>query len=353
MPSDTPTINERTATRLILIGICLAALAVLIWRVSDILVVAFGGVVLAAMLRALAMPLARRTGWRDRWCVLAVVAALFIVFCALGWLFGQQATSQAHELGQQLPAAVRKVIGVVQQHSAGKRIVTSIRESLGSSKTLANVGVAAGAVASAAIDLILVIFLSIYFAIDPELYRNGVLRLLPPPHRRRVGRALDDAGQALQRWLLGQVIAMATVGTLVGIGLALVGVPLAFALGVVAALLEFVPVVGPILFSIPGLLLAFAKGPETVLYALMVYLVVQQVEGNVIIPLLQRWAAELPPVVGLLAIVAVGLLLGLPGVVFATPMAVVVMRLVQHLYVEDTLENGRAQAEPNSRAMAK
>jgi predicted PurR-regulated permease PerM len=113
---------------------------------------------------------------------------------------------------------------------------------------------------------------------------------------------------------------------------------------VLAAVLEFVPVLGPILFSLPGLLLAFAKGPDTALYAFFVYLVVQQFEGNVLIPLIQRWAVELPPVVGLLAVVIGGLLLGIPGVIFATPLAVVVMRVVKHLYVEDALEKPAAPA---------
>jgi predicted PurR-regulated permease PerM len=225
--------------------------------------------------------------------------------------------------------------------------VTSIRQSAGDSKTWSNIGLAATAVLGGVLDFVFVLFLSVYFAIDVRLYRDGALRLLPPQYRPRVGHVLDDAGEALQKWLVGQVIAMITVGILVGVGLALVGVPVALALGVLAAILEFVPVLGPILFSIPGLMLAFAKGPQTVLYAFFVYLVVQQFEGNVIIPLIQRWAVKLPPVVGLLAVVAGGLLLGAPGVIFATPLAVVIMRLVKHLYVEDALENGGSSASPH------
>lgn len=336
--------ESNAITRQILIAISLLALAVVLWRVSDVLVIAFGGIVLAALVRALADPLAHKTGLRNRWCVLIVVVGFALVLVGLGWLFGQQAAKQATELKQQLPEAVNKAVSAIQQTDTGKAIVASIQSSKLDAKTLSNVGIAATAVFHALLDILLVLFLSIYFALDVRLYRDGVLRLFPPKHRPRLGRVLDDAGDALQKWLLGQAIAMITVGILVGCGLALVGVPLAFALGVLAALLEFVPVLGPILFSIPGLLLAFAKGPDTTLYALIVYLVVQQFEGNVLIPVLQRWAVELPPVVGLLAVVAGGLLLGVPGVVFATPLAVVVMRLVKHLYVEDALENATSTA---------
>ncbi len=328
-----------TSTRFIVTAIALLALAVVLWRVSDVLVVGFGGIVIAAMVRALADPLARRTGLRDRWCVLMIVGLFALLIVGLGWLFGQQAAKQATELQVELPAATKKLLATVERSETGKSIMTSISRSAGDSKILSNVGVAATALLGGVLDLILILFLSVYFALDVRLYRDGALRLLPPKHRVRVGTVLDDAGQALQKWLLGQAVAMVTVGMLVGVGLAIVGVPLAFALGVLAGLLEFVPVVGPILFSLPGLLLAFAKGPDTMLYAFLVYLVVQQFEGNVLIPLIQRWAVELPPVVGLLAIVAGGLLLGVPGVVFATPLAVVLMRLVKHLYVEDALEN--------------
>lgn len=346
-PGEAP---NYSVTRQILVAIGLLALAVVLWRVSDVLVIAFGGIVLAALIRALSAPLAHRTGWRDRWCVLVVVIALLLFFAGLGWLFGQQAANQASQLQQQLPKALNKAAAAIEQTDTGRAMIHSIQTSAADSKTLSNVGIAATAALHGILDVILVLFLSVYFALDVRLYRDGVLRMVPPPHRSRLRRVLDDAGVALQKWLLGQAVAMITVGVLVGCGLALVGVPLAFALGVVASLFEFVPVVGPIIFSIPGLLLAFAQGPSTTLYAFIVYLVVQQFEGNVLIPLLQRWAVELPPVVGLLAIVAGGLLLGIPGIIFATPLAVVAMRLVKHLYVEDALENGSV---PSTRVVTK
>jgi predicted PurR-regulated permease PerM len=104
-------------------------------------------------------------------------------------------------------------------------------------------------------------------------------------------------------------------------------------------------VVGPIAAAVPAVLLAFATGPQTALYVMFLYIAVQQIESNILTPLVQRWAVELPPVIALLSIVACGLLFGVLGVIFATPMAVVVMAMVQHLYVEDTLENGRGGAK--------
>jgi predicted PurR-regulated permease PerM len=127
---------------------------------------------------------------------------------------------------------------------------------------------------------------------------------------------------------------MATVGIVIGIALELVGVRLALPLGILAALLEFVPVVGPIVSLTIGVLVSLAQGPDIALYAGIVYAVVLFVEGNVIIPLAQKWAVSLPPALGLVAIAVFGVLFGLIGVLFAMPLVVVVVALVQELYVQ-------------------
>src|SRR3954468_22181102 len=123
-------------------------------------------------------------------------------------------------------------------------------------------------------DLVLVLFLSMYLGVNPASYRNGFLLLLPPVHRERVGHALEEAGVALRKWLMGQLGAMLMVGVLTGLGLWLVGVPLAIPLGILSGLLDFVPVIGPFAGSLPGILIAFAQGPEMAMYAAGVYVTV-------------------------------------------------------------------------------
>ncbi|HWA84609.1 MAG TPA: AI-2E family transporter, partial [Opitutus sp.] len=329
-------LQPRSITSYIVVALALAGLAVMIWRIGDVFVIGFGGIVLAVALRAMASPLARATRLSPRWSLTLVVVGLVLVSVAIGWFFGSQGAAQVAQLQNQLPKAGTKFIDWLQQSEMGRILVNSGRRAVDDSKTLAGVGIAAGAAISGAADALLVLFLAIYFAADPPLYREGALRLLPPTRRAQVRRALDDAGEALRKWLLAQGIAMVTVGILAGVSLALLGVPLAFSLGVLAGLFEFIPVVGPILSAVPGILLAFANGPELAIYTLITYTVVQQLESNVIVPLAQRWTMRLPPVVGLLAVLVCGFLFGMVGIVFATPMAVVVMAMVKHLYVEDT-----------------
>lgn len=334
-----------SVTSYILVAITLIIVAVLVWRIADVFVVAFGGIIFATVLSALALPLSRATRLSPRWSVIVVVLGLLVVGSLLGWLFGSQAAHQITELPQQLPQAAAKFEAWLQQSQVGRSIDESFRHTTIDSKTLANLGLAATAVVRGVAGLLLILFLGMHFALDPRLYRDSALRVLPPAYRQRVGSALDDAGAALQKWLMGQLIAMLSVGLLIGVSLGLLGVPLALSLGLLAALFEFIPVVGPIISAIPGVLLAFSQGPEMALYAVVIYVVMQQLESNLITPLVQRWAVQLAPAASLLAVVTFGLLFGLLGVIFATPIAVVVMVMVKHLYVEDALENGASSGQ--------
>lgn len=142
---------------------------------------------------------------------------------------------------------------------------------------------------------------------------------------------------------------MLFVGFATAIGLAILGMPLALSLGVIAGVLAFIPFFGPIASGILAVVLAFTQGPTHALYVAGLMILIQQVEGNVLMPLVQRWAVSLPPVLGILAGVIFGVLFGLVGVLFATPLIVVVMVLVQTLYIEAFLESGGAGVAPTER----
>ena len=330
--------DQTSVTRYVLVAIGLAAVAALLWRIRDALVIGFAGVVIATVILVGAGVVRRFTRLGEKTSVIVTVLLIILTLGALGWLFGAQTAQQFAELRQQIPEAAQKFRSWVERSESGKAVIESIKNANGDGKAFANFSVAAGAVINGLGMLVLILFAGIYFALDPKLYRNGALRLLPPSRRGQVGAALDGAGGALRQWLVAQLIIMSAVGVLTGVGLGLVGVPLALSLGLLSGLLEFVPLIGPIAAAVPGMLLAFADGPRTALYAALVYVAVQQIESNLLTPLVQRWAVDLPPVIALLSIVAGGVLFGPLGMIFATPLAVVVLELVQHLYVEDTLE---------------
>jgi len=121
-------------------------------------------------------------------------------------------------------------------------------------------------------------------------------------------------------------------------GLWLLGVPMAFAEGAISGLLAFIPYIGAIVGGVLAVLLAFMQGPQTALYVVILVFAIQQIEGNVLMPFIQRWAVDLPPVLGISATVMFGILFGVMGVLLATPAMVVLIVLVQHLYIKGVLE---------------
>jgi predicted PurR-regulated permease PerM len=160
------------------------------------------------------------------------------------------------------------------------------------------------------------------------MYYQGLLRLVPTNARTRVKVALSSAGQGLQRWLFGQMLSMTAIATLTALSLYLLDMPLAMSVGLIAGLFAFVPFFGPIASGILAVVLAFTQGPQQALYVGILCLGIQQIESFVLMPLIRRWTVSLPPALGLLSVVIFGLLFGLMGVVFATPLTVALMILV-------------------------
>jgi predicted PurR-regulated permease PerM len=319
--------------RYVLVVLGLLALALLAAKIAPVLLLVFAGIVFANAIRAASTPLARRTGLADPWAVAIVTLGVAIVLLGGSYLFGRQVATQAHELVSAVQTAWEKIQARVAEAPWGDWVVESVKSADGE-ETMGKVAKGTFTAFGALADMILVMFLAAYLAVDPQTYRRGLLALMPKGVRPRVGEALDAAGDALRKWLLGQLGAMLFVGTLTAIGLLIAGVPLAIPLGILVGVLDFVPVIGPLIAAIPGVLIAFAQGPQVALYAVLVYVTVQFIEGHFVIPLAQKWAVQMPPALALVAIVAFGVVFGLPGVLFALPLTVVTMVMVQKLYVE-------------------
>lgn len=338
-----PAASTRDITRHIIVAVAILGIAAIIWTIADAFVIAFGGVVIATVLLSLSRPLGRLTGLSRRWSLTIVIVGLTMLIALFCWLFGNEVAKEIGQYQQRLPEAWQKLEVWLKGSPAGALLVNAVKQAVAGSEMLNQASALLGGLLGAAGNLLLILFMGIYFASDPTLYRDGTVRLMPLARRPQVKRALDHAGVALRKWLVAQALAMVAVGTLTGVALGIMGVPLALSLGVLAGLLEFIPLVGPIVSAVPGILLAFSQGPQMAFYAAVVYVAVQQIESDIITPLVQRWAVKLPPVLGLLAVVICGLLFGLLGVIFAVPIAVVVWVLIKDLYVEDTLEHRRSE----------
>lgn len=385
--------SDRAFVRRALIVALLVALGLVIWTASHALVLLFGAILFAVIFRGLAGLLTRFTRIPETPAVAIVLILLVGIIGGGGWLFGSQISDQLGEVAQRMPNSLEQLEKQLRSTDLGRQIIEQTEEQ-GSgdqeageqanggsgnaggdarpgengenggngdngedgggfiSGQLADslgwvarqMGAVAMLIADALAQFLLVLFGAIFLAFQPGLYRSGVTKLVPRDQTGRVEEVLDKTGNALWLWAAGHMAEMVIIGVLTGVGLWLLGVPAPLALGLIAGLLEFIPFAGPVLAAIPGVLIALTVSPELALYTLIFYVVLQQVEGNILLPIIQKKAVALPPVVALFAIVVFGSLFGVIGVLFAVPLAVATLTIVQVLYVKETL-NRRVQVE--------
>lgn len=332
-PWTLPRIARASAVVLLIIG-----LALLIAPLASVLLLLFGAGLIAVILRAIADPLGRVLPVPQSLRVVIALLLLIALFGGAAWLFGAQISAQFSDLSGRMPQAIGGVEQWLRGLPFGEQLIESLRGmKLGGQDVFGRLAGFASLISSTLSNFLLVLFAGVYLALSPGLYRKGLVQLFPKGQSERVGHAADTAAHALRLWLVGQLVSMTVVGVLVGLGLWLVGVPSPLALGLIAGIAEFIPLVGPNLAAIPGLLVALTAGGNTALWALLVYIVVQQVESNLITPVVEKRAVSIPPALTLFGVLALGMLLGPLGVVLSAPLAVVLFVLVKQLYVRDTL----------------
>jgi predicted PurR-regulated permease PerM len=340
--------TEAQFIRRVFIVVGVLVLVAALYLLSDLLLLIFGAVLVAVTLRAIAAPIARETSLGQRFSLLAAGLGVVAVLGGIAYWFGAQISDQLVALFDKLPAAA---------DAASQRVpflampVSDLVKGSSIGGLLAGAFTWGKAVAGSVATVVLMVIAGIYIAINPGIYRRGLVMLFPKRVQPQVADTLTQAGAALGLWLGAQLLAMIMVGVMIGAGLLFIGVPSALGLGFVAGVLEFIPYLGPILSAIPALLIASTQSWEMVGWTLGLFIVVQQVENNIILPLVTGRAVDLPPAVGLLAVVAIGILFGPLGLLLAYPLAIVIDVAVRRLYVREMLgEKVEITAEKTKRA---
>jgi predicted PurR-regulated permease PerM len=326
-------------------------LAYVAYLLHHVLLLGFGAALVAVLLRALADPIRRRTGLDAAWSLGVAVLALFIVVGGMAYFVGAQVSAQLSQLTEALPEALGKADQEIGRYQWGQWLLERVHEAPragvdGLAPLAARLARAGQAGATAFAEGVVVIVAGVYLAAQPGLYAGGVLALFPQSLRPHIEATLAEAGLALRKWLVGTGAAMIAMGVLTTIGASLLHLPAPLALGLLSGLAEFVPVVGAAVSAIPALLLAATQGPQLVLWTLGFYIAVHQFEGHVLIPLIQRKVVAVPPALTLFSILGFGVLFGPLGIVFATPLAVVLMVILKHLYPVNA--EGIAGADPKT-----
>ncbi len=324
----------------------LVLLLAAMWQWSNVLLMGFGAILIAIALRAGAAVLHRRAGIGLKPGVLLCALAATLVIAGIVAGAGPSISDQFGQLIGSLPAALDQVNAWLSDSSLGQFLERRLEsaEAVGGTTPGGSLpslfGYVTGTlttVLGGVANLVLLVTVAIFLALDAPMYRGGALRLVPLSYRARAGQIADELARALARWMGGQALDMVLVALVTGLGLWLLGVPLALVLGLIAGLTNIIPVVGPFLSGIPAVLFALTQGFDLAVYVALLFVVVQQVEGNLLMPLIQRYAADLPPALTVLAILAFGGLFGFAGIVLATPLLLVTIILVKRIYVEDVL----------------
>jgi predicted PurR-regulated permease PerM len=186
-------------------------------------------------------------------------------------------------------------------------------------------------------SVLVILFVAVFIAVEPRTYRRGILHLVPHGARPKTIEILDAMGTTLRRWLGAQLIGMLVIGSVTTVALLLLGVRAAIALGIIAGLLEFIPYFGPILSAVPAVAMAFLDGPEKALWVILAYLAIQQLEGNLLMPLLMKEGLDLPPALTIISQAVLALIFGFVGLLISVPLVGTVMVPIKLLYVQDVV----------------
>jgi predicted PurR-regulated permease PerM len=342
---------ERRVFRATCVVLATAAAAYVIWLLVDLLLLLFACALVSLILLTITNALRRRSGLPFGVALTITVLALLALLGGAIWFFGATMQGEFAELAQRLPAAWANFQARLGTSPVGAAVMERAQGLAPSAQTLVNAATTAlAAVGGALSGLAIVLVGGLYLAAQPTLYTVGLLRLVPQRAQKPAAETLDAIAVSLRNWLKGQALGMLFVGVGTGLGLWLVGVPAAWAIGLVAGLAEFVPYAGVIFAGIPAVILAFGQDTATGLWTLGVLVAVQQLQGNLVMPLLQNKMVDLPPAITIFGIIAAGILFGVAGVLLATPLTIVVLVLVRRLYLREdqheVLGSGDAADQP-------
>lgn len=351
MGVETPEVNPdqgwqfspftRRAASVIAMVTFIAIAVILVWQMITLLLVLFLGVLFAIFLRGLTNHVVKRTPLGENLALFAVTASLVAFFGVTGWFMAPSVAEQATEGAEIIPQAIAQLQHWFAETPMGQRILTELEDvdlsSVFDGAILGPVGGAVFGTVGAISHFFFIIFVGIYFAFDPNAYKRGMVSMVPLHYRERAEEIIDVCTHQLAWWLIGRLMAMLGVAIMVSVGLWILGVPLPLFLGLIAGLFSFVPILGPIVSVVPAALVALLMGPQYVLWVGFLYMGAQAVESYFITPMVQHRVVSMPHAMTLIAEIFAGILFGVIGITVATPLAVLLMALINMIYVEDVL----------------
>lgn len=328
--------------RTVLGALALIVIGLLTWELRWVLLVLFGAVVLAVALDVPITLLRRLLPLNRPAALIVVLVSLVLLGGVLGQLLLPELLEQIKQLTTLLPVLALRLSSLARQVDWLPDLEQQLM-ALGTWERLQPLGSQllglAGGAANTTIQMLLMALLAILLALDPRSHQKVIVSLTPNFWRPQMQHLLGESRQALGGWLAGMTLSAVSVFLLTWVGLALLGVPLALLSALVCGLLTFVPTIGPTAATLLPLAVGLLVSPAKMLQVLVLRLILQNGEAFLLTPVLLRRTVNLLPTVALTAQLCLGALLGLPGVLLALPLVVVLQVLFEEVLVKEVMDH--------------
>lgn len=314
--------------------LALFALATLLWQLRPVLLLLFAATLVAIVLDGLTRAICRRIPL-PRGVALGLSALLVASgIVAIVWLFGAELANQINHLAALVPGGWDDLSDIVGE----QRLNGYVDRLAPSGSNIFSIVQAVLSFVSGMLSATLLAMLGgVFLAAQPATYQAGFRALLPQRWDAIAVDTIHAIGVSLRRFMLGQALSVLFVGVTIFIGMWLVGAPSPLALAVIAGILGFIPVVGPLMAAVPGVLVGLTMGGDSFWKIAAIYFVVQQIDGNLVNALVMKRSVKIPPAVTMFSLFAIGVTFGPAGLLLGGPIAVLGFVLVRKLWIENHL----------------
>lgn len=328
-------------TRSLLIAALIIGLVAAAFYLASTLLLIFGAILLAALLDAAINGVVKISRLPRGWAMAIVIFLGVMAFAVATALGGWSLINQFDDLWAAMVEAWDEASGWLADRDVPVPEDIDWDEvwDLGPDmqSMFGRAGSALGMTADLIGNIVFLVLIALFLAANPAAYRDGFLKLVPRRSRPRLGEVMNQTGSILKWWLVGQLVLMTIIAISTTILLLIMGIPYAILLGLIAGLLNFIPFLGPILAMVPIILAVIGQDLTTAIIVLVGYTAIQQIEGNILSPMIQQRVVHLPPATNIAFLLIMGVLFGGMGVALATPILAAVRVMTLELYVRDVL----------------
>ncbi|NJW54208.1 AI-2E family transporter [Salinimicrobium oceani] len=341
--------NRRITSTIFIALLMLSAFALLIFHYNFFLLV-FAGVFFSVLLNFASSWIVTRTPIKYGLALFLVLLFIAVILYLIIILIGPSMMEQVREMSDTLPRSLQNLRSRIMETSLGRNVFDELPTDLGAllenreqimSRIVGSFSTTIGAIA----NFFIIIVTGIFLASSPKIYTSNFIRLFPVHFRPRLREVMDKTQYSLSLWMVAKLISMLVVGVFTAIGLEFLGMPMPYALALLAALFSFIPNIGPYLALAPAVLIALMQGGNMYIYVLILYFSIQIVESYLITPMIEKKMVRLPPALTLFWMVLLGVLTGVLGLILATPILAALIVIIAELYVKDFLEGSSRNEE--------